>query len=98
MCVLPISAIAGQGLALVSDLYARPAIEAGWVIPVLEASSHTEMAYYLVSAQEQADDWKINIFRNWIKTEGSLFFKRSEERSIGKECVSKVRSRWSAYH
>lgn len=72
------AAIAGQGLALVSDLYARPAIEAGWVIPVLEASSHTEMAYYLVSAQEQADDWKINIFRNWIKTEVSLFFKTTD--------------------
>src|SRR3546814_6015551 len=25
-------------------------------------------------------------------------FSRSEERSVGKECVSKCRSRWSPYH
>src|SRR3546814_15356997 len=25
-------------------------------------------------------------------------FKRSEERRVGKECVSKCRSRWSPYH
>ncbi|MGC6372120.1 LysR substrate-binding domain-containing protein [Pseudomonas sp. K2I15] len=72
------AAIAGQGLALVSDVYARPAIEAGLVVPVLEASSQTEEAYYLVSTQEQADDWKINIFKNWIKAEVGLFFKTTE--------------------
>src|SRR3546814_16655147 len=26
------------------------------------------------------------------------FFARSEERRVGKECVSKCRSRWSPYH
>src|SRR3546814_19057883 len=30
-------------------------------------------------------------------TDGRLFF-RSEERRVGKECVSTCRSRWSPYH
>src|SRR3546814_19980115 len=29
---------------------------------------------------------------------GDLIFKRSEERRVGKECVSTCRSRWSPYH
>ncbi|MDO7896186.1 LysR substrate-binding domain-containing protein [Pseudomonas citrulli] len=72
------AAIAGQGLALVSDVYARPAIKAGHVVPVFAPSTHAEMAYYLISPLEQADDWKINIFANWIKAEVSLFLKVNE--------------------
>src|SRR3546814_3162052 len=35
-----------------------------------------------------------------IATPGRLMdlFERSEERRVGKECVSKCRSRWSPYH
>src|SRR3546814_13684762 len=33
-----------------------------------------------------------------LKTDGSLWMVRSEERRVGKECVSTCRSRWSAYH
>src|SRR3546814_5435438 len=29
---------------------------------------------------------------------GNLYGKRSEERRVGKECVSTCRSRWSPYH
>src|SRR3546814_19176448 len=29
---------------------------------------------------------------------GALFSGRSEERRVGKECVSRCRSRWSPYH
>src|SRR3546814_10981739 len=32
----------------------------------------------------------------WAETEGRAG--RSEERRVGKECVSKCRSRWSTYH
>src|SRR3546814_14276958 len=44
---------------------------------------------------------------HWPKTSGSLscgytnprsLGRRSEERRVGKECVSTCRSRWSAYH
>src|SRR3546814_9149077 len=37
----------------------------------------------------------------WCKVEGHLDFarcERSEERRVGKECVSTCRSRWSPYH
>src|SRR3546814_11644098 len=33
-----------------------------------------------------------------ILFEGGLTLKRSEERRVGKECVSPCRSRWSPYH
>src|SRR3546814_4013334 len=32
------------------------------------------------------------------KKTGSFVFVRSEERRVGKECVSTCRSRWSTYH
>src|SRR3546814_15115560 len=35
--------------------------------------------------------------RTFLDQTGSLWVKRSEERSEGKECVSTCRSRWSAY-
>src|SRR3546814_7152017 len=43
-------------------------------------------------------------FRKWIQImpivqDGSFFIScRSEERRVGKECVSTCRSRWSPYH
>src|SRR3546814_11825097 len=36
---------------------------------------------------------RLAIFREWRRSE-----KRSEERRVGKECVSTCRSRWSPYH
>src|SRR3546814_4505824 len=33
-----------------------------------------------------------------LRGEALLSFKRSEERRVGKECVSTCRSRWSPYH
>src|SRR3546814_20997574 len=38
---------------------------------------------------------------NHVKAHGALYnmaVKRSEERRVGKECVSTVRTRWSPYH
>src|SRR3546814_19380425 len=34
---------------------------------------------------------------DYLKSSGGLFL-RSEERRVGKECVSTCRSRWSPYH
>src|SRR3546814_15304787 len=43
-----------------------------------------------------------NILFDYADTEGMTLFgtsaKRSEERRVGKECVSTCRSRWSPYH
>src|SRR3546814_1219130 len=40
------------------------------------------------------DDWQIAMFAN-MSAEAET---RSEERRVGKECVSTCRSRWSPYH
>src|SRR3546814_9427400 len=34
----------------------------------------------------------------WPRAGGSMLLGRSEERRVGKECVSTCRSRWSPYH
>src|SRR3546814_1866609 len=33
-----------------------------------------------------------------VDASGAMVFERSEERRVGKECVSTCRSRWSPYH
>src|SRR3546814_11511809 len=38
------------------------------------------------------------VFDNWIHEPYYLMGVRSEERRVGKECVSRCRSRWSPYH
>src|SRR3546814_14825876 len=35
---------------------------------------------------------------NWLAQAGMKHERRSEERRVGKECVSTCRSRWSTYH
>src|SRR3546814_3362054 len=45
----------------------------------------------------------LNVVENWSGANGFVFFGkgseiRSEERRVGKECVSTCRSRWSPYH
>src|SRR3546814_11002720 len=70
-------------------------------------------APFIGTAKGQTTTWKIQtswpggvglqIFKDWCngiveKTGGELAFQRSEERRVGKECVSTCRSRWSPYH
>src|SRR3546814_18792992 len=45
-----------------------------------------EPIYRLVSLAKEEGPWR------------NVTFKRSEERRVGKECVSTCRSRWSPYH
>ena len=35
---------------------------------------------------------------DWMQVEADPWVARSEERRVGKECVSTCRSRWSPYH
>src|SRR3546814_4561939 len=53
------------------------------------ASAKAYLDAYVISPgwQELSDPLKARVIR-----------KRSEERRVGKECVSKCRSRWSPYH
>src|SRR3546814_20997926 len=36
--------------------------------------------------------------RSTVRNQLHVYFRRSEERRVGKECVSTCRSRWSPYH
>src|SRR3546814_14216890 len=64
----------------------------------------TDFAEELLEGLDSLDKWpdKVRLMQeNWIgKSQGLEFsFKlRSEERRVGKECVSTCRSRWSPYH
>ena len=42
-------------------------------------------------------DYLVDVIMIWIKKELE-YVSRSEERRVGKECVSTCRSRWSPYH
>src|SRR3546814_5466385 len=53
-------------------------------LPRLLLKGHEELSAY--------------ILREGIDREFDLAFSRSEERRVGKECVSTCRSRWSPYH
>src|SRR3546814_15012904 len=51
--------------------------------------------------REQPLDWFTNITNDWLMGEMSPRIEelvRSEERRVGKECVSTCRSRWSPYY
>src|SRR3546814_5081367 len=68
--------------------------------------------FYLMSALNKLPNYEGLVFRgsrntDFIKTEYTKgnpnnmqhsSFSRSEERRVGKECVSTCRSRWSPYH
>src|SRR3546814_1644663 len=59
--------------------------------PVGEAFLVDYMAYH--SLRQDGDEW------TWkFSTEVFRRSNRSEERRVGKECVSTCRSRWSPYH
>src|SRR3546814_14711100 len=43
-------------------------------------------------------EWRCRLPSFAVEAEDSFHETRSEERRVGKECVSTCRSRWSAYH
>src|SRR3546814_2753457 len=64
--------------------------------PVLKGEDGIYSAFYRLPAGTLIKKHK---HRNWVQVlvlEGSMA--RSEERRVGKECVSTCRSRWSQYH
>src|SRR3546814_12342879 len=65
----------------------------GNVAPVLGANSGlTDFMGWLAQNFDPSIEWRD---LEWIR---STWKGRSEERRVGKECVSKCRSRWSPYH
>lgn len=60
------AAVAGQGLALVRDVYAQDELSAGRIVSALEDSIPTADAYYFVARPEAMKIAKVSAFRRWI--------------------------------
>ncbi|MDX8457588.1 LysR substrate-binding domain-containing protein [Mesorhizobium humile] len=65
------AAIAGQGLALVRDVYASDELSSGRIVLALEGSSPTADAYYFVARPEAMATTKVAAFRDWIFEESA---------------------------
>src|SRR3546814_1580086 len=98
--LLLVQQAAGLGGDLVRPLLVDAARKA--LAQPLEADDHVGDGFMLaVAADAERDDprQKLGIARNiGDEREHLLVAIRSEERRVGKECVSTCRSRWSQYH
>jgi len=65
------AAIAGQGLALVRDVYAADDLGAGRIVPALAASIPTVDSYFFVARSQAAGTSKVGAFRAWILEEAA---------------------------
>lgn len=62
-------AIAGQGLAIVRDVYAADALVAGRIILAIDAPVRTSAGYFVVVQRGRMTVPKISAFRTWIMQE-----------------------------
>src|SRR3546814_11629463 len=67
---------------------------------LLETERNVSLAYTVIGVLALLASFAVPLVirvvrRKWVFTTGCL---RSEERRVGKECVSTCRSRWSPYH
>ncbi|GJE28545.1 LysR substrate-binding domain-containing protein [Methylobacterium organophilum] len=65
------AAIAGQGLAVVRDVYAARALGAGSILRAFPASVATTVAYYVVTRPDRTRISRIAAFRDWILAEAA---------------------------
>jgi len=66
------AAVAGQGLALVPEQYAREEIAAGRLVQVLDKPWPARFAYYLVTMPGTLQRPEVQAFTDWIKEEAQL--------------------------
>ncbi len=66
------AAVAGQGLALVPEQYAREEIAAGRLVQVLYKPWPARFAYYLVTLPGTLQRPEVQAFTDWIKEEAQL--------------------------
>jgi LysR family glycine cleavage system transcriptional activator len=64
------AAASNQGIALVTETLARPELERGTLVRVLDVDWPQEFAYWLVGPRATADQRKIVAFRDWLLDEG----------------------------
>lgn len=65
-------AIAGQGLAVVRDIYAADALATGRIILAVDAPVPTPAGYFLVTRPDRTTVPKIAAFRQWITKEAKV--------------------------
>jgi LysR family glycine cleavage system transcriptional activator len=65
------AAVAGQGLALVRDIYAADELEQGKLIKALDIQWPTQFAYYLVGLAATFSASTSRGFVEWIQSEAS---------------------------
>lgn len=65
-------AIAGQGLAIVRDVYAAGALTAGRIMLAIDAPVPTAAGYFVVTRPDRMKVPKIAAFRQWIMQEASV--------------------------
>ena len=64
------AAASHQGVALVTETLARPEIEQGGLVRVLDVAWPQEFSYWLACPRATADQPKIVAFRDWLLAEG----------------------------
>ena len=64
------AAASDQGVALVTETLARPELERGGLVRVLDVAWPQEFAYWLVCPRASADQPKTAVFRAWLLEEG----------------------------
>jgi LysR family glycine cleavage system transcriptional activator len=73
------AAASDQGIALVTETLARPELERGHLVRVLEVAWPQEFAYWLVCPRANAEQPKFVAFREWLLDEGRSIPRRSRK-------------------
>ena len=63
------AAEAGQGIALIKDIYAEPEIAAGRLVLAIDRPWPTQFAYYIVTLPENAEKPALKLFIDWLHQE-----------------------------
>src|SRR3546814_10216993 len=71
------------------------AVSGTWISPLAEDDAVHFARQYVAGRPAVAD---ATLLRDWTPRKANAGRERSEERRVGKECVSTCRSRWSPYH
>ncbi len=66
------AATSDQGVALVTETLARPELDSGNLVRVLDVDWPQEFAYWLVYPRATAEEPKIALFREWLLEEGPV--------------------------
>src|SRR3546814_9704939 len=81
-CALPIYGLPPSKIAFLAWHAWRDPVTGAWPINFPESARN---------------GYDLPTIRHWLENFLFRFFQRSEERRVGKECVSTCRSRWSPY-